>query len=474
MMKRFARSILVCLLILSFSTLTWAAQVTGEFGSELRIPTKGDDKFDNTVGSLLLNIDLQEEIGEYGNWKLGLDTRFYDNTLDQLGDYIFDINSATANTTDEIDSQLDFKLDEAYATFLSPFELNIDVTVGRQYITYGVGDGVSTLNLCTPNYALYLDDLARNQSRALDGLRIKWYPGDYQVDLFLQSRMTPTYLGSSLESVYQTMANGAIINSTKQGLKAEGLPDQMVAGLPVNVVRMDPEPIDYGKDGPGLMMKAVGNIYNFDLGLNYQRGYVPTRLITNYEPVPEIDGDTGMPKQITVYLNEKYLFMQKIGLTVTGTVGDTSVWSELTYNIPKEDFFAPELADNNALPEEYRFSDEKYVTGLLGIDYFFKNGTYVNAQYIYGFPWEYTKSMLNSYLTFDAYRFFLNDRIKAEAKCAYCLSDQGWFLSPEISYQLRDGLNLWGKANLLGGDDESFLNNFEDLSQIAVGVTKTF
>ena len=473
-MKRFTRFSLAFVLILALSTLTWAAQTTGEVGSELRIPAKGDDNFDNAVGSIVLNIDLQEEFGENGSWKLGIDTRFYDNTFDNLSAYLFDLNSATANTTNEIDSQLDFKLDEAYATFLSPFELNIDAIVGRQYITYGVGDGISTLNLCTPNHALFVDDLVKNKGRAVDGMRIKWYPGDYQVDLFLQARMTPTYLGSNLENVYRTMANEAITNSAQQELKAYGLSDQMIAGIPVNVLTTDPEPIDYGQDGPGLMLKTVGNFYNFDLGLNYQRGYVPTRLIADYAVVPEIDDGTGKPKQVTVYLNEKYLFMQKIGLTATGTVGEASVWSELTYTLPKEGFFASDLADNPTLPEAYRFSDEKYFTGLFGADYFFKKGTYVNAQFVYGFPWEYTKSMLNSYLTFDAYRFFLNDRLKAEAKWAYCLSDQGWLLSPEISYQLQDGLCLWGKANFLGGDDDSFLNNFEDLSQVVLGVTKTF
>ncbi|HBK68206.1 MAG TPA: hypothetical protein DDZ91_06160, partial [Firmicutes bacterium] len=203
-MKRFTRFSLAFVLILALSTLTWAAQTTGEVGSELRIPAKGDDNFDNAVGSIVLNIDLQEEFGENGSWKLGIDTRFYDNTFDNLSAYLFDLNSATANTTNEIDSQLDFKLDEAYATFLSPFELNIDAIVGRQYITYGVGDGISTLNLCTPNHALFVDDLVKNKGRAVDGMRIKWYPGDYQVDLFLQARMTPTYLGSNLENVYRT------------------------------------------------------------------------------------------------------------------------------------------------------------------------------------------------------------------------------------------------------------------------------
>lgn len=456
--------VLVCVFMVSVGVE--AANVGGEFVGELRILTKEDKPINNAIATLGTKIDIDGDLGDAGSWKLVLDVSL-DEALNNFRSNIWD-----ADDTDAAGESITLELDEAYLNLYSVGGEAIDVRLGKQYVDMGVGDGITTFNLTRPVAANYVDEL--QNTRAVTGVKVDGYPEDFHVEVFLQPRVTPNKTGGRLESVYSKAQQEAMAPM----LEAMNKPANVLeTGFIIGDIGLDENPPAYDDEGLGLTLKASRLVGDYDLGVIYQRGYGPNPLISGYGIDQEpIDFDTSLGEPIPVMrlrLQQGYLPLQKVGFTVEGTLGDAGIWGELTYNIPKEGFFAEAMA-SELLPEEYRLTDEKYVTGLVGMDYFFDNGVYVNGQLIRGFPQEVTKSMLNTYLAGDIYQDFLNNRLRLEGRAVYCFGDKGWMLLPEAAYQVNSNTKVIGKLAIPGGDDKSLFRQMEDLTQILIGVSVSF
>lgn len=200
----------------------------------------------------------------------------------------------------------------------------------------------------------------------------------------------------------------------------------------------------------GLGLKVGTNYAGYDLDIVYQHGYIAVPTVK--------DIDTS---QSPVVVTKGYLPMDKVGLTLAGTIKDAGVWAELTYNRPDQDFFAKSL----------EISDEGYASWLLGADYFFANGAYANIQYVRGLPQEFTEDMVKEYLVLDAYRTFKSDMLKVEGQVIYSLEDGSSALIPEVIYKLNDDLTLSGKAIKFFGNDTDSLGLMKPLSEISLGLS---
>jgi hypothetical protein len=415
-MKRLGALGLVVVLLLCPGGV-FAAEVTGELKGEVRIPVKADKPWDESFGTLSLRLETEGDL-DFGCWKATIDSR-YDKMIDKLGDGYDDIAA--------LEDDLTFKIDEAYVSIFSPLGADLDLRLGKQHVKLGTGDGITTCSLLEPTKARFIDEF--RDTDGVVGARVDWYPGDVQVTGFWQPRITP--------------AEAPVDPLGELGLSRET------------------EAIDYDDTGMGYALKATRLVGRYDVGAAYQRGYVPAPLPAGVNLITEGN----------YQLVEKYMPMRKLSLLISGPLGDAGAWAELTYNKPEEDFFSPQLRGLlGSLPERYHLSDEAYVSGLIGADYFFADGTYVNGQIVRGFPYEYTESMVQTYFIGDAYRHFMGDRLKLEAKVVYCFDDQGWILGPEVTYQLPGSTKLWVKGIWLGGDDESDFGQMGDLSQVMVGI----
>lgn len=453
-MRRNVILVSVLVLILSITVGVQAADVSGEFTSELRVLTKEDKPLKDAMASVGVSVDVEGDLGPDGSWRLALDTSL-DKALSSFRDDIWD-----ADDTDAAEDSITIDLDEAYLNLYSVGDEAVDLRLGKQYVDVGVGDGITTFNLTKPVAANFIDEL--QNTRAVVGIRADWYPDDYQVTAFLQPRITPNKTGKRIEAVYQEIEKAALM-PVLYAMSQEG----------VQIVEMAPlkeEAPTYEDDGMGFTIKGSRTFGDFDLGLVYQRGYAPSPIMSGFSLKPLAE-EVPVPMRLTT--TQGYLPLQKVGVTAEGVLGDAGLWGELTYNIPKDGFFGKEM-DNQAFPEEYRFNSDNYVTGLIGMDYFFENGVYVNGQVIYGFPQEVTKSMLNTYLAGEVYQDFLNNRLRLEGKVVYCFGDQGWMIMPEAVYQVTSTMKAFGKVAIPGGDDESLFRQMEDLTQALVGISISF
>ncbi|NLK08992.1 MAG: hypothetical protein GX316_09905 [Firmicutes bacterium] len=455
--------VLSCVLLFTTSVGVSAAHVSGVFTGEFRVLTEEDKPVENTVAGVGVEIDIDGEVGDAGSWKLGLDAAFH-QPLNKVRENIWD-----AGDTDAAEENLTLELDEAYLDLYSIGGRAVDVRLGKQYVDVGVGDGLTAFHLTRPIQANYLDEM--QNTRAVTGVRIDAFPKDLHIQAFIQPRVTLNKTGENITTVYRK------IEQNTMGDLLAGFGGQFPGPGEVTIVpQAHPAiPPTYDDDGWGLTLKASKLVGSYDLGAVYQRGYGPDPILYMFGydlQELEIDSEKGQA-YLPLHLHQGHLPLQKIGLTAEGTLRDAGIWAELAYNIPKAGFFDKGL-DSEIVPKAYRFTDDKYITGLVGMDYFLKNGVYVNGQIIRGFPQEIAKSMVKTYLVGNAYQDFLNSRLRVEGSAVYCFDDKGWMLLPEVVYQLKKDMQVFGKLGISGGDEESMFYHMKDLTQALIGISISF
>lgn len=450
--------VLVCLLVVPLGVQ--AANVGGEFVSELRLPIKNDEVIKETSLSLGTKVAVDGEFYDFGDWKLTLDVRF-NETLRGLKSNVW-----KADDTDQVGESVSIELSEAYVDLYSVGYDAMDVRIGKQYVDLGVGDGITTFNLTKPVAANFIDEL--QNTRAVTGVKIDGYPEDFHVELFWQPKLTPSKTGGTLATVYDQVMQDAM---------ADMKPMLEIIGQEKGIIIGGIDTTDPTKDGWfDFTLKAATLVGDYDLGVIYQKGHVSSPLTTGLDlDLIAVHPESGVPI-MKLELEQAYLPLQKIGFTAEGALGDVGIWSELTYNIPKKDFFDFDLLGDmfEMLPEEYQFTDENYLTGLIGMDYFLNNGVYLNGQLVRGFPQEVTKNMLNTYLVGNISQDFMNNRLTLESSMIYSFGEKGWMMMPEAVYQINRNTKVFGKLAIPGGDEESLFKKMEDLTQVLVGVTIGF
>ena len=104
-----------------------------------------------------------------GIWKLRI-TASYDNKLDELKD------TWNEEHTDIVREQITMGFDEAYVDLYSVADSDLDLRLGKQFVTVGIGDGISTLNLTEPVQALSVNDLSSRAVLVFVPTGITGYP----------------------------------------------------------------------------------------------------------------------------------------------------------------------------------------------------------------------------------------------------------------------------------------------------------
>lgn len=453
--------VLVCLLLMPLGAE--AANVGGEFVSELRLPIKQDEPIGNTTLTLGTQIAVDGEFGNLGDWKLTFDVSF-DEKLNS-----FKSNIWKGDDTDQIGEAVTLEVGEAYLNLYSIGHDAVDVKLGKQYVDMGVGDGITTFHLTKPVAANFIDEL--QNTRAVTGVKVDGYPGDYHLELFLQPKVTPTKTGGAIGEVYEKALSEAM-----SGIMEKMIVAGMFIPADVDQFAIIPTPVER-TDSLGWTLKAATLVEDYDVSVIYQRGYVSTPMISGFKMdiVDMVDVGEGhkIPIVQAITLEQGYLPLQKIGFTLEGALGDVGVWSEVTYNIPKKKFFSEEF-QNDFVPKEYRFTDENYVTGLIGADYFLENGVYINGQLVRGFPQEVSKNMLNTYLVGNISQDFLNSRLTLEGSMVYSFGEKGWMFLPEAAYQVNSNTKIMGRLAIPGGDEDSLFKKMGDLTQVLIGVSVGF
>lgn len=119
---------------------------------------------------------------------------------------------------------------------------------------------------------------------------------------------------------------------------------------------------------------------------------------------------------------------------------------------------------------------------VVGADYTFSNGIYLNAQYLHGFVHERGAGNLDDYFFVQLEKKFFEDRLKIVPLAGgYVVSD--WkdvgnnysiIYAPSISYMATDNAEFTLSTDIFGGKGDNIFANFNDYNMIMFKLKYSF
>jgi hypothetical protein len=218
--------------------------------------------------------------------------------------------------------------------------------------------------------------------------------------------------------------------------------------------------------------KTSTTIFNYDLSLSYYYGRdnLPLLSAVNLTPMDTL-GTVGAEAFML------YPRMQVIGADMAGSIGDVGVWAEGALFVPEKQYLDvtfPHPQVGMVTQREVTLDDEPYFKYVVGGDYTFKSGWYVNAQYMHGFIHERGNDNLNDYFLVQIEKKYMNDAIKIVPDWGDIENNYGVAGGPEISYYPADALEISIGAYLIEGKGNNLFGNVKDLDEFFVKVNYSF
>ncbi|HQN94044.1 MAG TPA: hypothetical protein PLQ09_07990 [Prolixibacteraceae bacterium] len=321
----------------------------------------------------------------------------------------------------------------------------LDITAGKQLISWGTTDGMNPVNNINPiDYSDLLD--TDDERIGVYGLRSQLFLNAFDIDLF----WSPVPATGKLPT-----------------LTSRWFPSAQMMGIPAQLLQSgatlaiaDAPPALKLNDGE-IALRIRKQFTGFDLALSYFNGY---------DHLPEYTLDaSGMAlpsKQIV--LRSEYRRQQVAG-------------AEIALSLPAGFGLRGESA--LFIPEKGTAANDSYLQTVVGIDKsvsFGSSSLLLIAQYIYDYNIEG-----NEYAKFDVRHLFknsimanaewsFNNSLSLNVVSVYNIDSEDFYLKPEISYTTPGGLKFLASADLLEGPNESFLGSYTTNDRIQCKVVYQF
>lgn len=322
-------------------------------------------------------------------------------------------------STDKIESAypVDVLLWEAYIELNQFIWDELDIKIGKQRIAWGTADKFNPTDNLNPNDLTdFLDFEAKVPSLAL---KASYYVNDFTLTGIWLPFFEPALLprGGTAFFFNQQPSSVEVPHKT--------LENSMFA------------------------LKLSGAAFNLDYSLSYFKGFDDLPVPVKLEAAGLV---LGFPE------------IQTLGFDFAGEWRAVGFWGEGALFFPEEIKIGPDVI----------LSDEPYFKYTVGADYTFKNGIYLQTQFVHGLFTESGKGNLNNVLFGKIEKKLLNDDLKLELRAGAETEDidtiedgYGFALVPEISYRPVDNLELtlgvylfWGKGDTfferLNGEDQLY------------------
>jgi hypothetical protein len=172
-----------------------------------------------------------------------------------------------------------------------------------------------------------------------------------------------------------------------------------------------------------------------------------------------------------------------------GSIGGVGVWAEAAAFLPENEvLMTNDLSAMYALPsgsvtQDTTVLDKKaYVKFVLGADYNFANGAYLNVQYLHGFINERGTDNLNDYFFVQLDKKFFDDKLKiAPLAGGFIVSDWDDMKNnyaivyvPNISYMATDNAEITLSAAIFDGKGNNMFANLADYNMMMFKLKYSF
>ncbi len=357
---------------------------------------------------------------------------------------------------------------EAYVQLFGFLSENLDVKIGRQRITWGTADKLNPTDNLNPYDLEDILDFGRH--RGSDAISFDYY---FNTEFSLQGVFIPFFQPAN-------MPVGIFANALTPSME---MPPGMTLKSFNDTISMPQYNLGESSTA-GLKFK--GFVAGFDFSLSYVWGYDGIPFATNNTFIP-VDTVGGININSQLSFNRTHIF----GADMAGSIGGVGVWAEAAVFLPENkvimtnDFSAFYPAGT---PPEMTMMDttilekEAYVKFIIGADYNFANGTYLNIQYLHGFMNERGKDKLNDYFFVQIERKFFEDRLKITPLAGgFIVSDwddvennYALVYVPSVGYMATDNAEITLSTALFNGKGYNIFANFTDYNMFMFKLKYSF
>ncbi len=211
---------------------------------------------------------------------------------------------------------------------------------------------------------------------------------------------------------------------------------------------------------------------------------MPVSTYNTLTPVDEVGG-------ISIHSDLSFYRTHIFGFDTAGSIGGVGVWAEAAVFLPDNEvvmtndmaaFYPVGTPVEMTMSNEVVLEKEAYTKFVIGADYNFSNGIYLNTQYLHGFINERGTDSLNDYFFIQLDKMFLDDKLKVSPLAGgFIVSD--WdsvknnyaiVYMPNISYMATDNAEITLSATLFDGKGENIFANLSDYNMMMLKIKYSF
>jgi hypothetical protein len=356
---------------------------------------------------------------------------------------------------------------QAYVQLYGFLTKNLDVTIGRQRIVWGTADKLNPTDNLNPYDMEDILDFGRH--RGSDAINLNYY---FNNDFSMQGVFIPFFQPANMPvGIFSDALNPVL--ELPQGMVLKGYSDTIL--MPRYSV---------GKSSiSGLKFKGFAKGVDFSVSYVWGIDGLPFNTRNTFFPVDALGG---------ININSQLSFARThiIGADLATSLAGIGFWTEAAAFVPEKDVVmtndlsalypmlpVPVTQDSLILDKT-----KPYMKFIVGGDYFFADGSYINLQYMHGFIHERGNKHLNDYLFLQYEKKFFNEKLKVapigggfivadwdEIKDNYAL-----VYMPEISYNATDNAEIILSTVIFNGKGANLFANLKDYNMFMFKLKYSF
>ncbi len=338
---------------------------------------------------------------------------------------------------------------EAYVDLYGFLTPNLDIRIGLQRITWGTGDKLNPTDNLNPDDLEDIWDFGRHLGST--AIKASYYLGDFTLTAVFIPVFTPAALpieewAGALSSPFEL----------PPGLSLRNLSDRVIT------------PEKTLKESSMFGFKIAKNFFGYDFSLSYFYGRDDIPLANKVKLTPvDLFGNTDVEMELI------YPRIQVLGLDVAGAIGKIGIWAEGALFFPEEVEMRLDLTDLGLGIQRSMALDKPYFRYVVGADYSFKGGWYINGQYLHGFIHERKEEEMGDYFLLGLEKKLLRDKLKvilgigAEIRSIAEIKDNYAFLfTPEVAYYPFDNAEVIIGYRFIDGKENVVFGQVKDNDEI--------
>jgi len=352
---------------------------------------------------------------------------------------------------------------EAYVQLFGFLTKNLDLTIGRQRIVWGTADKLNPTDNLNPYDLEDILDFGRH--RASDAINMNYY---FNTDFSLQGIYIPFFQPANMPiGIFANALNPTM--ELPQGMVLKGFSDTLL----MPKYNLGESSIAGGK--------FKGMVKGVDFSLSYVWGRDGLPVATRNTFTVDTLGGININSQLS------FTRTHIIGADLSTSIAGIGFWAEAAAFIPEKDvIMTNDLSALSPVPVtiDTTILDKKkpYIKFIVGGDYNFSDGSYLNFQYMHGFINEKGNENLNDYFFMRYEKKFFNEKLKfAPIGGAFIVTDWNKIednyavaYMPQVSYKATEDIEITLSAAIFDGKGDNLFANLKDYNMFMFKLNYSF